>query len=119
MAYKFYNANARNRMSQDCFIRSLSCATNKSWDYTYNMLSDIAQWEGTMMDDRDFVLQYLDRNYERLPKFYGTIGEASECYEDSIILITTRGHIVCSKYGTLYDTWDSSKREVEYIWLIS
>ena len=71
------------------------------------------------MDNRNFILEYLDRNYERMPKFYGTIGEASEYYRDNIILITTIGHIVCSKYGQLYDTWDSSKRKVEFIWIIS
>lgn len=117
--YIHYNSNPRNNNVTDCFIRSLSCATGKSWDYTYNKISDIAQWDGTTMDNRDFILEYLDRNYERIPKFYGTIGEASEYYRDNIILITTTGHIVCSKYGQLYDTWDSSKRKVEFIWIIS
>ena len=117
--YTHYNSNPRNNNVTDCFIRSLSCATGKSWDYTYNKISDIAQWDGTTMDNRDFILEYLDRNYERIPKFYGTIGEASEYYRDNIILITTIGHIVCSKYGQLYDTWDSSKRKVEFIWIIS
>lgn len=117
--YTHYNANPMNNNVADCFIRSLSCATNKSWDYTYNKISDIAQWNGTTMDNRDFILEYLDRNYERMPKFYGTIGEASEFYRDNIILVTTSGHIVCSKYGQLYDTWDSSNCEVEFIWIIS
>ena len=44
--------------------------------------------------------------------------KASEFYDDSIVLITTPGHIVCSKYGILYDTWDSSNRFVEFIWLV-
>lgn len=117
--YNHYNLNPRNNNVTDCFIRSLSCATNKSWDYTYNKISDIAQWDGTTMDNRDFIIEYLDRNYNRMPKFYGTIGEASKYYKDNIILITTIGHIVCSKYGEIYDTWDSSNREVEFIWCIS
>ena len=109
--YTYYNANPRNNSVTDCFIRSLSCA--------YNKISDIAQWDGKTMDDRDFILEYLDRNYKRMPKFYGTIGEASDFYRDNIILITTRGHIVCSKYGRLFDSWDSSSREVEFIWIVS
>lgn len=117
--YRYMNKNPRNNNATDCFIRSLSCATNKSWDYTYNMISNLAQWEATTMDNRDFILEYLDRNYERMPKFYGTISDASDFYKDNVILITTKGHIVCSKFGTLYDTWDSSGREVEFIWLIS
>lgn len=116
MSYRYFNANPNNNNVTDCFIRSLSCATNKSWDYTYNKISDMAQWNGTTMDNRDFIIEYLDRNFERLPKFYGTISDASNFYEDNIILITTRGHIVCSKYGIIYDTWDSSNRKVEFIW---
>lgn len=118
MAYQFYNANARGRIENDCFIRSLSCATGRSWDYTYNLISDIAQMQGTMMDDKEFVIEYLDTMFERMPEFYGTIADASDYYCDSIILITTPGHIVCSKFGTVYDTWNSIDKEVEHIWLV-
>lgn len=116
--YRYYNANPRNNNITDCFIRSLSCATGKSWDFTYNKISDMAQWNGTTMDDRNFIIEYLDRNYERMPKFNGTIGQASEYYNDNIILVTTLGHIVCSKYGNVYDTWDSTNRPVEFIWRV-
>lgn len=116
--YRYYNANPNNNNVTDCFIRSLSVATSKSWDYTYNKISDMAQWNGTTMDNRAFIIKYLDRNFKRMPKFHGTIGEASDYYYDSIILITTPGHIVCSKKGILYDTWDSSNKEAEYIWKV-
>ena len=116
--YKYYNANAKNNDVTDCFIRSLSCATGESWDNTFNKISDMAQWNGTTMDNRDFILEYLDRHYKRMPKFNGTIGEASEYYCDNIVLVTTRGHIVCCKYGNVLDTFDSSNRPVEFIWLV-
>lgn len=116
--YRYYNANPRNNSVTDCFIRSLSVALDLPWDAVYSKISDIAQWEGTTMDNRDFVLEYLDRNFLRQPKFYGTIGEASRFYKDNIVLITTRGHIVASKYGQVIDTWDSTKRKVEFIWIV-
>lgn len=116
--YRYYNANPKRNDVTDCFIRSLSCATGKSWDYTYNKISDIAQWNGTTMDNRDFILEYLDRNFIKMPKFKGTIGEASEYYKKDIVLITTLGHIVCSKFGILYDSWDSSNRPVEFIYKV-
>lgn len=118
MSYRYYNSNPKNNNVTDCFIRSLSVATGESWDYTYNKISDIAQWNGTTMDDRDFIIEYLDRNFERMPKFYGTIGEASKYYKNNVVLISTRGHIVCSCYNNLYDTWDSSNEEAEYIWRV-
>lgn len=118
MSYRYYNSNPLNNNITDCFIRSLSCATGKSWDYTYNKISDMAQWNGTTMDNAEFIIEYLDRHFKRMPKFYGTIEEASDYYNDSIILVTTPGHIVCSKFGIIYDTWDSSYKSVEYIWRV-
>lgn len=118
MSYKFYNANPKSNNVTDCFIRSLSCATGESWDHTFNKISDMAQWNGTTMDDRAFIIEYLDRHFKRMPKLNGTIGDASNYYKNNIILITTPGHIVCSKFGNLYDTWDSSHSEAEYIWRV-
>lgn len=34
------------------------------------------------------------------------------------LLITMRGHIVCSKDGVIYDTFDCRDREVESVWLV-
>ena len=116
--FKYYNANAVNRYEDDCVIRAISCATNKSWDYVYDYLSDIAQYEGTLMDKRDFVRRYLDRTYKRLNGIYGTVGEVSGMFPNSTILITMRGHIVCSKNGIVYDTFDCRDREVENVWLV-
>lgn len=118
MAYRYFNANPLNNNITDCFIRSLSCATNKSWDYIYNKISNMAQWNGTTMDNAEFIIEYLDRNYSRMPTFHGTIGEASDYYRHNVILVTTRGHIVCCKYGNVVDTWDSSNRDVEFIWKV-
>ena len=99
MAYSFYNANPFGKNQSDCFLRALSCATSKSWDYIYEKISDIAQSQGMMMDDRDFVLDYLDRRYIRVPFKKGmTVNEVSKKYNNHILLITMKGHIVCSKY---------------------
>lgn len=115
--YKFYNENPLNKYEDDCVIRAISCATNKSWDYVYNYLSDIAQYEGTLLDKKDFVKNYLDRIYRRLYA-QGTVGEVSGQYPNNILLITMNGHIVCSKYGIIYDTFDCRDRKAEYVWLV-
>ena len=116
--YKYYNANALNRYEDDCVIRAISCATNKSWDYVYDYLSDIAQYEGTLLDKREFVRNYLDRTYKRLNGVYGTVGEVSGMFPNNTLLITMKGHIVCSKNGIIYDTFDCRDREVENVWLV-
>lgn len=116
--YKFYNANAVNRYEDDCVIRAISCATDKSWDYVYDYLSDIAQYEGTLFDKREFVIGYLDRVYKRLYGLKGSVGEISGAFPNNTLLITMRGHIVCSKNGVIYDTFDCRDREVESVWLV-
>ena len=116
--YKFYNANALNKYEDDCVIRAISCATDKSWDYVYDYLSDVAQYEGTLLDKRDFVLKYLDRTYKRLENMYGTVGGISKMFPNNVLLISMKGHIVCSKYGVIYDTFDCRNRVAEYVWLV-
>ena len=116
--YKFYNANAVNRYEDDCVVRAISCATGKSWDYVYDYLSDIAQYEGTLLDKREFVRNYLDRTYKRLYNIKGNVGEISAMFPNSTLLITMQGHITCSKNGVIYDTFDCRDRMAESVWLV-
>lgn len=118
MGYKFYNANVLGKYENDCTVRSISLATGKSWDETYERLSDIAQYEGTMMDDRNFIRKYLDTKYRRLPVKVDKVGEIAAEYPDNILLITMRGHITCSKFGVIYDSFDPRERLVEDAWLV-
>lgn len=76
----------------------------KSWDSIYERISDLAQSQGAMMNDGRFVLDYLDRRYERVP-VDETVKKTAERYKNYIVLITMRGHITCSKYGTIYDSF--------------
>ena len=39
-------------------------------------------------------------------------------YNDNVILITMTGHIVCSKYGVIYDSFDCRERQAEYCWIV-
>lgn len=71
-----------------------------------------------MMDNREFIIKYLDRRYERIPYARGTVGEISRKYKNNVLLITMKGHITCSKYGNIYDTFDCSNRIVEYVWIV-
>lgn len=116
--YRFYNANARGLFENDCTVRSISMATGKSWDDVYEHLSDIAQFEGTMMDDRNFINRYLSTKYEEVPYLSETVGEVAEDYPDNILLITMNGHITCSKYGVIYDSFDPRDRIVENAWIV-
>lgn len=116
--YAFFNENPLNKYEDDCVVRAISCATGNSWDYVYDYLSDIAQYEGTLFDKREFVRNYLDRTYTRLYGIHGSVGQVSAMFPDNVLLITMNGHIVCSKNGIVYDTFDCRKRKVEDVWLV-
>ena len=84
--YRYYNANAPNKYEDDCVIRAISCATNQPWDYVYDYLSDIAQYEGTLLDKREFVRNYLDRTYQKLDNIKGTVGYVSGQFPNNVLL---------------------------------
>ena len=116
--YKFYNNNALGLFQNDCVIRAIATATGNTWDDTYEHLSNIARLNGNMMDDKDFVIDYLDKRYKRLENIPITVGEVSGTYPDNILLITMGGHITCSKYGIVLDSFDCRERVAEYCWIV-
>lgn len=118
MSYKYYNANPLNKDTQDCTIRAISVALNTPWDYVYDMLSHEAQKVGMIQDDREFIVNFLDDRFERMPTYGMTVGEVVDEYKDNVILVTMSGHITCAKYGRIYDTFDPSDRVAEYAWIV-
>lgn len=116
--YRYYNANALGRLQEDCTVRSISCATGKSWDYVYSQLSHEARKKGTMMDNREFIIEYLDERYDYVDVTGLNVGEVSEKYSDHIVLISMSNHITCSKFGVIYDTFDPRYKEAEFCWVV-
>jgi hypothetical protein len=116
--YKFYNNNALGLFENDCTVRALSTATGNSWDDTYEHLSNIARLNGTMMDDKEFIIEYLDDRYERIYNIPKLVGMVASYYPDNILLITMNGHITCAKYGVIYDSFDCRNRIAEYCWIV-
>ena len=114
--YKFYNANAKGNFVNDCVIRAISVAEGKTWDETYLKLSDIAQEEGILLDDVNFVEGYLDSRYKRVPHCSKTVGEFMEECPKGHYLITMEGHITVIINGVLYDTFDCRDRRIWCIW---
>ena len=116
--YKFYNNNSLGLFENDCTIRAIATATNNTWDDTYIHLSNEARLQGTMMDDKDFIKKYLDDRYERLTNIPRKVGNVAGAYPNNILLITMNGHITCSKYGVVYDSFDCRDRQAEYCWVV-
>lgn len=114
--YKFYNANSNGNFVNDCVVRAISAAEGISWDRAYTKLSNIAQEEGTLLDDVIFVEGYLDRNYPTVSHYSKTVGELAEEYPKGIFLVTMEGHITVIIDGIVYDTFDCRDGIIWCVW---
>lgn len=117
--YKFYNANVHNNFVNDCVIRSVSVAENKSWEQTYDELSKIAKRNGILLDDVDFVDPLLDFRYKRVEVYPdSTVGDFAEEHDAGTYLITMTNHITVAIDGVIYDTFDCRGRLVKNAWQV-
>lgn len=117
--YRFLNVNARGNFVNDCVVRAISLAEHKTWDETYEKLSDIAQEQGILLDDVDFVEDYLDEHYRRVPHCAKLVREFVEECPCGTYLVTMEGHITVIIDGVIYDTFDCSNRRIWGIWCVS
>lgn len=116
MSYRFYNANSKGNFVNDCTIRAISIAEGKTWDETYEELSKIAQRNGIILDDVNFVEPLLDSRYDRVCYKDLTVGDFAENNPKGVYLITMNGHITCCIDGTIYDTFDCRDRIMKCAW---
>ena len=117
--FKYYNANPFGRHVNDCSVRALSLALNKSWNDTYIELSNYAREEGITFSEVEFLDQYLADRFQRycwnrdIKDF--KLQDFLNLQLPGIWIITMAGHITCVINGTCYDTFDPSQR---YVWCI-
>lgn len=116
--FKYYNNNSQGLFVDDCTIRAIATATDSTWDDTYIHLCNQARLQGKILNDRTFIRGYLDTNYTRVKELPYRVGNVAYKYSNNVLLITMKGHITCSRYGTIYDTFDCRDRIAEDAWVI-
>lgn len=117
--YKYYNANIHNNFVNDCVIRAISTAEDKSWSETYDDLSRIAKKNGILLDDVNFVEPLLDYRYNRVKTYPNeTVGDFAEEHTIGRYLITMPGHITTIIDGIVYDTFDCRDRILWDVWKV-
>ena len=60
--YQYLNRNTHQRFVDDCTVRAISLAENRTWNQTYDRLSDMARSRGMMFNSVEFIEDYLDYN---------------------------------------------------------
>lgn len=113
-SFKYYNANPLGRRVNDCTIRAISLATGRTWDDTYDRLSEFAQTQAITPSEVEYIDGFLEDNFKRV---YSSKQEDKITINDFIYhhpkgtyLITMRGHITCAIDGCIYDTFDPRER---------
>lgn len=114
--YRFYNANVHGNFVNDCVVRAIAVAECKTWDEAYDKLSELAQDEGILLDDVNFVENYLDKNYKRVLHYSKTVGEFAEEYPIGTYLVTMPNHITVIIDGIIYDIFDCRGRNMWCAW---
>lgn len=112
--FRYYNANPLGRRVNDCTVRAISLATERSWDETYEELSKFAQVQAIMLDETAYIDEYLERKFEKIcgckDNVKITVGDFVEKNPVGTYLITMNGHITCCIDGCIYDTFNPKDR---------
>lgn len=115
--FKYYNANPLGRHVNDCAVRAISLAEEKTWDQVYGELSQYAQSQGITFSEIEFIDKYLSDNYEHFCQNKKdkviTVGDFANLKLSGRWLVTMSGHITVVIDGIIYDTFDPSNR---YMW---
>ena len=118
MAYRYVNQNPHGRHISDCVLRSLSLLTGKTWREVQEELSDLANRDGYMIDDVNFVEDFLDDRYPRECHYSKAVGEFAREYPYGRYAVTMPNHITAIIDGVIYDTFDPSDRIMRCAWRI-
>ena len=116
--YQYYNANPRDLLIDDCVNRSISVAEGISWNECQRKLSDLANDEAMLLNDVEFVEDYLDERYPRKCCKDMTVGEFCRICPRGHFVVTMRGHITAIIDNVIVDTFDCSNRIMKCCWQI-
>lgn len=116
--YRFFNANPRGLLTDDCVLRSISVAEGTSWNQCQKKLSHLSRKEGRLLNEVVFVENYLDRRYPKkcYPKM--TVGEFCSICPKGHFVVTMKGHITAIIDNVIVDTFDCSDKIMYCCWQI-
>ena len=57
--------------------------------------------------------------YPRIRAGGMTVGELSEEYPDSILIVRIEGHLTCIIHGIIRDIWDCSDKIADIVWKVA
>ena len=124
--FRYYNANPKNRVTDDCVIRAICTALNEPYEKVYRELFEISIKTGYMVNARLCYGKYLEQRgwvmhkqprKEDNTKYTGReFCERARPYENYIAHIGGH-HIVAIIDGKVVDTWNSTDGCIGNYWM--
>ena len=117
-----YLNNPVGRRVGDCAVRAVSKALGMGWEAAYIALTINGLQMGDM-PSADSVWGALLRQHgfrrknipDECPACY-TVEDFCEDNPSGVFVIGTGGHVVTAVDGDYYDSWDSGKEAVQFVW---
>lgn len=133
--FHYYNVNPKDKCTNDCVIRALAVAMDKTWDEVFNDLVELAKKYKLMPNDDKIYTRYLKANgwvkHKQLRKDDNTKYDGSEfcdyfndeMYDSIKTPIFARigtHHVTCFKRiddtFKIWDIWNCSRKYVGVYW---
>lgn len=118
------NPNPKRSHVEDCVVRAIAVATDRSWLDVYDDLCRTGRAEKNMPSANAVWGKYLyDLGFEPflLPDACPectTVRRFSEMFPVGVFIIGTGHHAVAVVSGNYYDTWDSGEEVPSYFWRV-
>ena len=127
--FHFYNINPKNKITNDCVVRAIATATNKTWGEVYNVLCEIGLKYGLMPNDPKCYERYLkelgwvkhnqprkDDNTKYSGSEFVKTAEYRAIKDTSVIAKIGSHHMTVIVNGMIYDTWNCTYNKVGNYW---
>lgn len=120
--YKNLNINPLHRRADDCAVRAIATALDKSWQEVYADLCIEGLKQYDMPSANHVWGSYLKKNgYKRrivpdsCPECY-TVGEFANDHPEGVYILALHGHVVPCVNGCVFDSWNCLEEAVFYYW---
>ncbi len=110
------NINPNGKKTSDCVIRAIAKAENKTWLEVFDLLTNIARKDFSVLNDKQIYGKYLSK-YPNIDVMYIINNKKKRltvkdvCNLKGIYIISIANHLTVVIDGKYYDTWDCGSQQ--------
>lgn len=117
MAYQKFNANPEGKNIKDCIIRAISTATPLTYQQAKCLLeAKVFESRAPWNSIANIRVALSELGVTMTTAQRETVNSYSKhCDKDANYIVFSAGHAVAIVGGVIYDTWDSTRKFVQYV----